>query len=197
MNPPDQLLPLIKLGLFRSVDILSSFSVRPTTRTLLTRAKALVELRKFPAAIRTLDSIKKGQRTEDEVNEILELKFMCYFANQNTATGHCAALLPTLANRRLTPKLHIFAAEAHILEDATHSPTHPAVPHLLEVLRLYPTAIELAEKLLLVISSIDFVLSHISSGSAKLFMQSLQFAAHSEFDRATFPTASFRLLHVR
>jgi tetratricopeptide (TPR) repeat protein len=58
------------------------------------------------------------------------------------------------------------------------------VPHLLEVLQIYPTAIELVEKLLLVSSSIDFVLSHISSGSAKLFMQSLQFTARSEFDRA-------------
>jgi tetratricopeptide (TPR) repeat protein len=128
--------------------------------------------------------IEKAQRTEDDMSDILELRFTCYLANHNTAAQNCGSLLPLLANRPLTPKLHILAAEAHILQNATHSPAHPAIPHLLDVLRLYPTAVELAEKLLLIGASIDTVLSHIPQSAAKLFMQSLQFTSRSEYDRA-------------
>jgi len=146
MSAPDQLGALMKPGLFRSVDIISSFSARPPARALVTRARALIALRKFASALRTLDSIEKAQRTEDDMNEILELKFTCYFANRGTSARNCAALLPSLLNRTLTPKLHILAADAYVLQNAAHSPNHPAIPHLLEVLRIYPAAVELAEK---------------------------------------------------
>jgi tetratricopeptide (TPR) repeat protein len=184
MNPPDQLHALMKLGLFRSVEIISSFSQRPSTRNIITRAKALIELRKFADAIRALESIEKNQRTEDEMNEILELRFTCCLANHTSAASMSSGLLPLLANRTLTPKLHILAAEAHILQDATHSPSHPAIPHLFEVLRLFPNAIELAEKLLVIGASIDSILSRMPASSVKLFLQSLQLSSRSDFERA-------------
>ena len=71
MNPPDQLLPLMKLGLFKSVEILSSFAKTPSTRTLITRARALAELQKYNDALAVLDSISASQRTEEEMNELI------------------------------------------------------------------------------------------------------------------------------
>jgi hypothetical protein len=70
MNPPDHLHALMKLGLFRSVEIISSFAPRATTRNIITRARALIELWKYPEAFRVLESIEKSQRSEDEMNEI-------------------------------------------------------------------------------------------------------------------------------
>lgn len=184
MNPPDQLLPLMKLGLFKSVEILSSFVKTPSTRTLITRAKALAELKKYNDALAVLDSISATQRTEEEMNDIIELRFTCYFANPQTSATRCSQLLPLLLNRTLTPKLHIMAAEAHILQDSTHSQNHPAIPHLMEVLKLYPTAIELAMKMLSLGASIEPILSHMPASAAKTFMQALQQSSHSEFEAA-------------
>jgi tetratricopeptide (TPR) repeat protein len=143
-----------------------------------------MELRKYISALKVLESIDGNQRSEEEMNEILELRFACYFANHSNTSEKCTALLPLLANRTLTPKLHILAAEAYIRQDTAHKPDHPAIPHLLEVLQLYPNAIELAEKLLAVGASLDLILSHMHTGPAKLFMQSLQHSARSEFERA-------------
>jgi hypothetical protein len=136
----------MKLGTFRSVEVIPPFFQRPSTRNIITRAKALVELRKFRDAIRALESIEKNRRTEEEMNEIPELRFTCCLANHASAGSMSGSLLPLLSNRALTPKLHILAAEAHILQVATHSPSHPAISRLFEVLRLFPNAIELAEK---------------------------------------------------
>jgi tetratricopeptide (TPR) repeat protein len=187
MTFPDPFQSLMNLGLFRSVEIISSFAPRPTTRNIITRAKALFELRKYADVLRALDLIDKTQRTEEEMNEILELRFSCCLANHNTAASMCSGLLPLLANRILTPKLHLLAAEAYILQDATHSPNHPAIPHLLEVLRLFPHAVELAEKLLMVgasIDSIDSIVSRMPTGAAKQFLQALQFSSRCDFERA-------------
>jgi tetratricopeptide (TPR) repeat protein len=151
---------------------------------ILTRARALVELRQFANALRILGQMGRGARTEEEINDILELRFTCYLSNHGSAAAKCSDLLPLLINRTLTPKLHILAAQVYILIDSKHSPDHPAIPHLFEVLKLYPTAVELAEKLLLIGSSIDTILSHLPSGAAKMFIQSLQLSSRSEFSKA-------------
>ena len=182
-NPPDQLSPFLKLGLFRSVDILGSFIPHPSIRVLITRARALTELKKYNSAIKVLDTIDRTIRTEDEMNEILELRFTCYM-NMNNAAAKCASLLPYLVNRVLTPKLHILAAKAYILQDSSHSQNHPAIPHLMEVLKIYPNAIELVEDLLFIGAPITDVLSHIPAGYAKIYIQSLQHTAKSEFKKA-------------
>lgn len=183
MNPPDQFSPLMKLGLYRSVDILASFVPHPTTRVLITRAKALTDLRKYHSATKVLDTIDRNSRTEEEMNEILELRFTCYLNMQN-ASSKCASLLPYLVNRVLTPKLHVLAAQAYIMQEESHSPNHPAIHHLMEVLKLYPMAIELVESLLFVGAPIQEVLALIPQGFAKLYIQSLQYTANSEFKKA-------------
>ncbi|OHT02496.1 TPR Domain containing protein [Tritrichomonas foetus] len=183
MNPPDQLTPLMKLGLFRSVDMLSSFVPHPSTRVLITRARALTELRKYHTAVKILDTIDRNARTEEEMNEIIELRFTCYL-NMSNAASKCAALLPHLVNRVLTPKLHVLAAKAYILQDASHSPNHPAIHHLMEVLKIYPMAIELVEDLLFVGAPINDIMALIPPGMAKVYIQSLQYSANSEFKKA-------------
>lgn len=183
MNPQDDLTPLMKLGLYRSVDLLASFIPHPTTRDLIIRAKALTDLRKYHAATKILDTIDRSSRTEGEMDEILELRFTCYLNMQNASTK-CASLLPYLVNRTLTPRLHVLAAQAYIMQEESHSPNHPAIRHLMEVLKLYPMAIELVENLLYIGAPIQEVLALIPQGYAKLYVQSLQYTANSEFKKA-------------
>ncbi|OHT08902.1 TPR Domain containing protein [Tritrichomonas foetus] len=183
MNPPDQLAQLIGLGLYKSVNILSSFIEHPNARVLIQRARAYAELKNYNAAIKTLDSIERITRSEEEINEILELRLTCYL-NMNNSAAKCASLLPHLVNRILTPKLHILVARAYIIQDSSHSPNHPAVHHLMEVLKIYPLAIELVEDLLFVGAPIKDILSHIPQSCAKIYMQSLHHTYHSEFKQA-------------
>lgn len=179
----DQLAPLMRLGLYRSVNLLVSFEPRPSTRILIIRARALTDLQKYHAAIKVLDSIDRNNRTEDEINEILELRFTCYFNLPNAATK-CQSLLPYIHNRILTPKLHVLAAKAYMLQEDFHSQNHPAIPHLLEVLKLYPMAIELIEDLLFVGAPIQEILALIPPGYARAYVESLQHTAKSEFTKA-------------
>lgn len=180
MSLPDQLAPLLKLGLYRSVDILASFVPRAPARVLIARARALTELHRYNEALKVIDTIDKDVRTEDEMNECIELRFICYLKTRNASK--CSALLSALANRTLTPKLHIMAADAYIIQETTHNPAnHPAIPHLLEVLKLYPTAIELVEKMLSIGAPIDTILSHVPQTTTKLYLQSLQYTALAQF----------------
>jgi tetratricopeptide (TPR) repeat protein len=92
-----------------------------------------------------------------------------------------SSLLSQIAGRRLTPRLHVLAAEAYIAQDASPSPDHPAIPHLVAVLQDYPDAIELSEKLLQVGGSVDFLVEKLPPGPTRLYVESLAQSARGEF----------------
>jgi tetratricopeptide (TPR) repeat protein len=181
MDGPDRLLSLHKLRLFRSVDIASSFASRLPTSSLLVRAKSLVKLRRFQSALATLDSLATHRLTNDEFDSALELRFACHLSMPQSRVSH---LLSQISGRRLTPRLHILAADAYIAQDASPSPDHPAIPHLVAVLREFPDAIELSEKLLQVGGSVDFLIDKLPPGPNRLYVEALSHSARSEFGAA-------------
>lgn len=183
MKQRDSYDSLMKLGFFKSVDILTSLSSEQSTSVLIAKAKALLSLGKYQESLKVLETIEKDKCDEKEMNKILEMRFNCYMHSNNASTK-CLTLLPLLANRKLTPKLHIYAAETYILQESTRSPNHPAIPHLLEVLKICPTAIELVEKLLFVGASISNVIENIPAGIVRTYLQSLQLSENLQYQEA-------------
>lgn len=176
---------LRELGLYRSVDILVSLTKSPTIPDLITRAQSLFEMQRWNDAVSVLDSIPDAGRTIEDTNAIIELRLKCYFANQGLFKDRLPGLLTRLlTHQHFTPKLHILVAEAHILLDHTRSPTHPAIPHLLEVLRMCPMVIELAEKLLTVGADIDPILEAVPEGEVRLFLEALKHEANYNHEGA-------------
>ena len=178
------LVAMMKLGLYRSVDIVASLNPTPTIDEMIERARCLARLRRYNEAIRVLDSVPETTRSDEQINRITELRFKCYFANQATCVTKCAPLLPMLEARTVTPKIHAYMAEVYLMQDSTHSPNHPAIPHLLEVLKLHPYAVELAEKMISIGAPIDHILSAIPASPVKLYIESLRHSAVGEFTRA-------------
>ena len=175
---------LMKLGMYRSVDTLTSLNPSATVPDLIERARCLVRQKRFNDALRVLDSIPEASRKEDETNAIIEMKFKCYFANQATCATKCAALLPLLEGRQLTPKIHIYMAEAYLLQDSTHYKNHPAIPHLVEVLAKYPYAVEIAEKLINIGGSVDELLAQMAPGPVRTYLEAMKLSAIGEFTQA-------------
>ena len=68
---------LYDLGLYKSVTILSSLTEIQTVSSLLTKAKAFIQLGYYHSALETLDKIFQNSLSEDEWIEFLELKFTC------------------------------------------------------------------------------------------------------------------------
>jgi hypothetical protein len=76
----------------------------------------------------------------------------------------------------------MLAGQTHIGQEIRQRVDHPLIPHLREVLLLDSSAIEVSEKVLIVVAVIEIVLLHRQSDGAKVFMQSVSYSARSEFD---------------
>lgn len=179
MDTDEQINSLFNLGLFKSVTILSSLNKSGTVNSLMAKAKAHIQLKNYHLALETLEILFQNTLTEDEFIEYLELKFTC-FLNSHNGAEKCSALFKYIENRKLSLKLHILVANAYILVDSTHSPNHPAIPHLLEVLKVYPFAIELVEKLISIGGSIDSIIEELPPGNEKEYLQSLDLFLKNE-----------------
>ena len=148
--------------------------------SLLTKAKAFIQLGYYHSALETLDKIFQNSLSEDEWIEFLELKFTCCL-NIRGGVEKCSSLFKYTENRKLSLKLHILVADAYILMDSTHSENHPAIPHLTEVLKIHPEAIELVEKLIAIGGSIDSIVNRIPEGSVKEYLKSIELSSKSEY----------------
>jgi len=177
----EQFYQLIKLGLFKSVETVAQLTPKPTHQMNLARGFALIEQKRYSEALKVIEGIPHGILAPDDFNRLLEIKLECNI-NLNVPFKNLAIInSKDISGKQFNPKIDLLIAQTLVLSDPKPNPEHPAIKYFLKLLKLYPSAIELAEKLISIGASTTDILSQISNPIVKQYINSFVLTKNGNF----------------
>lgn len=184
MSGREQLSQMIALGLNKSVELVVSMTPKPQTQQLLSRAFALINMKRYNEALKVTDTISLIQLPLEQANDLIEIRLTCYL-NTNNPTKCCSIIQSKdFSNRLLTPKLDLLVARAYMLNDTKPRRDHPAIIHLMRVLEKFPYAIELVDKLISIGAQVPDIVTNLTNPNVRLYANALDKANNGDFRAA-------------